>query len=177
MEGIAQALERLGINGVGLLAQIVNFSLLMFLLYVVAYKPVVRLLDQRSSRIQESMQQAEEIKAELTRTREDYAAEIRRARTEAQDILNKAMSEGDRLRAAARDEGRREADAFLERARAQIQRDSEEASRELRAQVANLALLAAGRVVNQTFDSSDHYRLIDEVLVDLEKINLKGSQT
>lgn len=177
MEGIASAIEALGINGVGLLAQIVNFTLLLALLYTVAYRPVLRLLDQRSRRIGESMQQAEEIKAELARTKEDYAAELKRARTEAQDIINRAISEGERLRGAARDQGQREAEAFLERARAQIERDREEASRQLRAQVADLALLAASKVVDQTFDTNAHYRLIDQVLQDLEKVDLKGRQS
>lgn len=176
MEGIASAIAALGINAVGLLAQIINFTLLMVLLYVVAYRPVTRLLDQRAQRIRESMQQADEIKAELARTKEDYAAEMRRARSEAQEIVARAIAEGERLRAAARDEGRREAEAFLERARAQIERDREEASRQLRGQVADLALLAAGKVVEQSFDTVDHYRLIDQVLQDLEKADLRGGR-
>jgi F-type H+-transporting ATPase subunit b len=177
LEGIASAIEALGINGVGLLAQIINFSLLMVLLYTVAYRPVMRLLDQRAQRISESMQQADEIKIELARTKEDYTAEMRRARTEAQEIINRAMVEGERLRGAARDQGKLEADAFLERARAQIERDREEASRQLRAQVADLALLAAAKVVDQSFDTNAHYRLIDQVLQDLEKVDLKGGRS
>ena len=174
MEGIATAIDALGINTVGLVAQIINFLLLMGLLYSVAYKPVIKMLDQRTLRIKESMQQAEDVKQQLARTRDDYAAEMKRARTEAQEIINKALAEGDRLRASARDEGRREAEAFLERARAQIERDREEASRQLRGQVADLALLAAGRVVNQTFDKESHYRLIDDVLRELGALDLKG---
>lgn len=174
MEGIAVAIEALGINVVGLAAQIVNFTLLMVLLYAVAYKPVVSMLDQRALRIKESMEHAEEVKRELARTRDDYAAEMKRARGEAQEIIAKALAEGERLRAEARDEGRREAEAFLTRARAQIERDREEASRALRAQVADLALLAAGRVVSQSFDKESHYRLIEEVLKDLEQMDLKA---
>ncbi len=177
MEGIASAIAALGINVVGLAAQIVNFSLLALLLYVVAYKPVTAMLDQRAQRIKESMEQADEAKRELARTREDYAAEMKRARIEAQEIIARAIAEGERLREAARNEGRREADAFLDRARAQIDRDREEASRELRAQVAQLALLAAGRVVSKTFDKDDHYRLIDEVLRDLERVDLRGAKS
>ncbi|MHB1005229.1 MAG: F0F1 ATP synthase subunit B [Chloroflexota bacterium] len=177
MEGIAAAIQALGINGVGLLAQIVNFSLLVALLYVVAYKPVIRLLDQRAERIAESMRQADQIKQELAKTRDDYASEMKRARLEAQEIIAKAMAEGERLRGAAREEGRRDAESFLERARTQIERDREEASRQLRGQVADLALLAAGRVINQSFDKDAHYRLIDDVLKDVEQLDLKGRQS
>ncbi|MHB1414506.1 MAG: F0F1 ATP synthase subunit B [Chloroflexota bacterium] len=176
MEGIVTAIGALGINVPGLVAQIVNFSLLMGLMYVVAYKPVVKMLDTRSLRIKESIEQAEEVKSELARTREDYATEVRRGRTEAQEIITKSLAEGERMRAAVREEGQREAEAFLQRARAQIERDREEASRQLRAEVADLALLAAGKVVSQSFDQTAHYTLIDNVLQDMEQLDLNGAK-
>ena len=176
MEGIAVAIENLGINTVGLLAQIINFTLLLILLNAFLYKPVLRMLDQRAQRVRESMEQAEEVKVQLARTRDDYAAEMKRARTEAQEVIAKAVGEGERLRVAAREEGQREAEAFLARARVQIERDREEASRALRAEVANLALLAAGQVVGKSFDRSAHFQLIDEVLRDMERMDLTAGK-
>ena len=55
-------MEGLGINLSSLLAQLVNFGLLFALLYFFAYKPVIKMLDQRSAKIKESMEQTEEIK-------------------------------------------------------------------------------------------------------------------
>ncbi|MHB1131874.1 MAG: F0F1 ATP synthase subunit B [Chloroflexota bacterium] len=176
MEGITKAIGELGINTVGLLAQIINFTLLMILLYAFLYKPVLRMLDQRAQRVRESIDQAEEVKVQLARTREDYAAEMKRVRGEAQEVIAKAVSEGERMRLAAREEGQREAEAFLTRARAQIERDREEASRALRAEVASLALLAAGQVVGKSFDNTAHFQLIDDVLKDIEHMDLTAGR-
>jgi F-type H+-transporting ATPase subunit b len=170
------AIGALGINTVGLAAQIINFLLLMFLLYRFLYRPVLNMLDQRAARVKESMEQAEEVKQQLVRARDDYAAEMKKARVEAQEVIARAVTEGERVRAVARDEGKRDAEAFLARARVQIERDREEASRALRGEVANLALLAAGQVVNRSFDRSAHYQLIDDVLKDLEQMDLKASK-
>lgn len=172
--GDGSPLSAIGINVVGLVAQIVNFTLLMVLLYAVLYKPVVRVLDQRAERIKEGLQQAEEAKAELDRARADYAETLARARMEAQEIIGQAIAEGERIRKEAQEAARRDADALLERAREQIERDREEASRALRAEVADLALAAAGRVVSKTFDTAEHYRLVDEVLQDLGNLDLNG---
>ncbi|MCL4464810.1 MAG: F0F1 ATP synthase subunit B [Chloroflexi bacterium] len=168
------AIGALGINTVGLVAQIINFLLLMYLLYRFLYRPVVKMLDQRALRVKESMEQAEEVKQQLVRVRDDYAAEMKKARLEAQEVIARAVTEGERLRVVARDEGKREAEAFLSRARAQIERDREEASRALRGEVANLALLAAGQVVSRSFDRSAHHQLIDDVLRDMEQMDLKS---
>ena len=170
------AIGALGINTVGLVAQIVNFTLLVLLLRAFLYKPVVRMLDQRAQRVKESMEQAEEVKLQLARTREDYAAEMKKARAEAQEVIAKAIAEGERLRQAARDEGKRDAEAFLTRARAQIERDREEASRALRGEVASLALMAAGQVVSKSFDRSAHYQLIEDVLKDIEQMDLRAAK-
>jgi F-type H+-transporting ATPase subunit b len=166
-------LDALGINVVGLVAQIINFSLLMLLLYAVLYKPVIRVLDQRSERIRESMRQADEVKTLLERTKQDHAEAMARARSEAQAVIAQALAEGERVRRASIDDAKREADILLERAHAQIVRDTEEASRSLRAEVADLALTAAGRVVGRSFDEAAHFRLIDDVLRDLEQLDPK----
>lgn len=176
MEGMLTAISALGINAVGLAAQIINFTLLVLLLRAFLYKPVVRMLDQRAQRVKESMEQAEEVKLQLARTREDYAAEIKKARIDAQEVIAKAIGEGERLRQATRDEGKREAEAFLARARVQIERDRDEASRALRGEVASLALLAAGQVVGKSLDQSGHYLLIEDVLRELEQMDLKAAK-
>lgn len=170
------AISALGINAVGLAAQIINFTLLVLLLRAFLYKPVVRMLDQRAQRVKESMEQAEEVKLQLARMREDYAAEIKKARIDAQEVIAKAIAEGERLRQATRDEGKREAEAFLARARVQIERDRDEASRALRGEVASLALLAAGQVVGKSLDQSGHYLLIEDVLRELEQMDLKAAK-
>jgi len=76
--------EGLGINLPTLLAQVVNFAILLGLLYLVAYKPIMRILDERSRKIRESMEQTELIKQQAERAREEVKEQLahrRRSKT------------------------------------------------------------------------------------------------
>jgi len=72
-------LADLGINLPVLVAQIVNVAILLGLLYLVAYKPIMRMLDERSCRIKESMEQAEAIKKQAARAGEEVKKQLEAA--------------------------------------------------------------------------------------------------
>ncbi len=64
-------MEGLGINMPTLRAQVINFMVLFGLLYLVAYKPLLRMLDERSRRVKESMEQTESIKQQAARAEQE----------------------------------------------------------------------------------------------------------
>lgn len=157
-------MDQLGINWQGLLAQIVNFGILLFLLRMVLYKPVLNMLNQRSEKIRDSLQRAEEMKQAAERAKEEHAALVEQGRKEGQAIISRAEQIAARMREEAQTQARTEAEQFLAQARAEIERDKQRAIAELRAQVADLAILAASRIVGESLDKTAHYRLIEEVL-------------
>ena len=161
-------MDQLGINWQGLLAQIVNFGILLVVLRAFLYKPVLNMLDQRSAKIREGLRQAEEIKVQAERAREEHAALIEQGRKEGQAIIARAEQMAARLREEAREQAKAEAEQFLARARAEIEQDKQRAIAELRDQVADLAILAAGRLLGVSLDKATHYRLIEEVLDEVE---------
>lgn len=159
-----EAAEALGINLPGLVAQIINFSLLMALLSVMLYKPVVKMLDQRATRIRESLERAEEIKREAERAEQQFQARLQEARQEGQAIMAQATKAGERMIEDAREKARQEAEAILTRARAEIEMERDRALTHLRQSFADLTVLAAGRVIGKSLDKQAHSRLIEEVL-------------
>ena len=154
----------LGISWQGLLGQIINFGLLFLLLYFVAYKPIRRMLDERSNRIKVSMDQAEEIKEQMAKTEERVREQLEAARKEGQDILAQAGQMGERLKEEVRDEARQEAEMIVARARTEIGRERDETIDELKRQFVDLAITAAEKVISETLDREKHRQLIDEVL-------------
>jgi len=154
----------LGISWQGLLGQLITFALLLVLLYFIAYNPIRRMLDERSNRIKEGMDQAEQIKEQMARTEELVKEQLEVARKEGQDILAQAGQMGERLKEEARDEARHEAEMIIARARTEIARESDEAIEELKRQFVDLAITAAEKVISETLDKEKHRRLIDEVL-------------
>ncbi|MFC1903609.1 F0F1 ATP synthase subunit B [Chloroflexota bacterium] len=154
----------LGINLPVLVAQIVNVVVLLGLLYLVAYKPVMRMLDERSRRIKESMKQTEAIKEQAAHAEEEVKKQLETASKEGQKKIAQAVKIGEEVKQKAQQEARQEAEALITRARAEIHRERDEAIGEVRKEVADLTILAAGKVIDRTLDKKTHRQLIDKVL-------------
>lgn len=160
MEGIAS----LGINVPTLLAQIVNFSVLFGLLYLVAYKPMLRMLDERSRRTRESMEQTEYIKEQAVHAEEEVKRQIKVASEEGREVIARAARTGEEVRQRAQQEARQEAETLIDRARGEIQRERDDAIDGLRGEFADLTILAAEKVIDQSLDKEAHRQLIDKAL-------------
>ena len=160
MEGIGE----LGINPPVLITQIVQFVVLFGLLYLVAYKPIMRMLDERSRRIKESMEQADSIKEQSARAEEDVRKRLEEASREGQERIVRAVRAGEEVKQKAQAEARQEAEALIDRARSEIQRERDEAIGEVRREFADLTILAAGKVIDRSLDKKEHRELIDKVL-------------
>jgi F-type H+-transporting ATPase subunit b len=154
----------LGINLPTLLAQIINFLILLGLLYLVAYKPILRMLDQRAAKIREGLEQAELNKERAARAEEEVKAQLETARKDGQAIIAQASQIGERVKEEAKLGARQEAEALIGRARGEIQRERDEAMDELRKEFIDIAILAAGKVINESLDQERHRRLIEETL-------------
>jgi F-type H+-transporting ATPase subunit b len=143
---------------------VVCFGILLALLIAFGYKPIRKMLDERSKRIKEGLDRAELATEAAARAEEEVQKRLDQARQEGQLILAQASEMGERLRAEAREEARREAEALIVRARAEIGMERDEAIDRLRQEFADLAILAAEKVIRETLDKERHRRLIEQVL-------------
>ncbi|MCK5576904.1 MAG: F0F1 ATP synthase subunit B [Dehalococcoidales bacterium] len=159
-----EGLSSLGINVPTLIAQIVNFAILFALLYLVAYKPIMRMLDERSRRIKESMEQTDQIREQAAKAEQETARRIEEAGKEAQNIIGQAVQAGEEAKQKTREDAQKEGEKLVTRARAEIDRERDEAIGELRKEFADLTVLAAGKVIDRSLDKEKHRRLIEQVL-------------
>lgn len=157
-------MEGLGINWPSLIAFVVNFTILFVILSLVAYKPIVKMLSDRQAKIKESMEQAEKIRQDSARSEEEIKAHLETARKEGQNVVAQASQIGERLKEEARQSARQEAESLIDKARGEIQRDRDKSIEELRAEFADIAILAAEKVINETLDKKKHRKIIDDVL-------------
>ena len=156
--------ESFGINVPSLIAQVINFGILFGLLYLLAYKPIMRMMDERSRKIKESLEQAERIKQQSTLAEEETAKKIEEAGQEARKLLNQAESAAEKVRQKAQDDARVDAEKLIEQARGQIGQERDEAIGELRKEFADLTVLAAEKVIKRSLDKEAQRKLIDQVL-------------
>ena len=157
-------LANLGINMPTLLAQLINVAILFGLLYLVAYRPIMRMLDERSRKVKESMEQTEFIKQQAERAEEETAKRIEAAGKEGEEVIARAMRTGEEVRRETQQQSKQEGESLIARARAEIQHERDEAIGDLRKEFADLTVLAAGKVIDRTLDKKAHRQIIDKVL-------------
>ena len=154
----------LGLTLPSFIGQLINFLILLGLLTFFGYKPVRRMLDERASRIKQSMEQAEATKQEHERARVQVDKQISKARDVGQSIVGQAEQAGERIKEEARQEARAEAQAIAERTRAEMEQERDRLINELRKEFVATALLAAEKVISETLDEKTHRRLIEKTL-------------
>ena len=157
-------LTSLGINGPSLIVFVVNFLLLLGVLYMFAYKPILRVMDRRANQIRESLEAADRAREEAASSQTDIRAQVQEARAEGQRLIEQARLLADRYRDDERERVRQEGEAALARAREDIQRERDVAIQEIQGHFADLAITAAERVIERSLDRDAHQELIDRVL-------------
>ena len=154
----------LGISLPTLIAQLVNFTILFVILYLVAYRPIMRMFDERSRKIKDSMEQTEQIKEQAEQAEKEAEKRIQAAGREGQEMVARAVRTGDDMRQKAEQDARAEAEALVSRARGEIQLERDEAISEVRRAFADLTILAAEKVIDRSLDKQAHREIIEKVL-------------
>ncbi len=156
----------LGFNLPSLIAQFINFAILLILVGWASKRFLFPLLDERRKRIQEGLEASEEAKKRLAQTETETAAELEKARQEGQGLIGQAQQMSARIQEEARQSARAEGETLLERARSEIQLERDAAIADLRREFADLTITAAERVIRRSLDRKAHQELIEEVLAE-----------
>lgn len=152
------ALSSLGINGPFLLAQIFNFFVLFILLRRFLFKPMVTMLESRKQRIADGLQAAELARREAEAERAQLQTQIDTERREAMERVAAASKRGETLAAEIEGSARQDAQKILEDARNEAVRERERIIAEAQDQIAELAMLAAEKVLGRELSNRDTQR-------------------
>lgn len=159
---MTELFERFGIDWVKFIATTVNFCIVLWVLHRFAYRPLLKMLDERKERIAESMANAEKIKAELAATQEQRAKALAEANTQAQKLIDEARRSAEAVRERTVADARQQAENELRRAQQQIAVERERMLTEARRDIVNLVVLTTARVTGKVLTPDDHRRLTDE---------------
>ena len=159
-------METLGLNLTGFVLHLVNFIILLFILQRFLFPPIVKMLDERQARIRESMERAESLRLETQRAQAETERLLSEARGEGQRIIAQANEIASRIQRERQEAAEAEYQRILARAQEDARREREQAFAELRAEVADLAVLAAGRIINRQLDPAGQRQLVDEFLAE-----------
>ncbi len=147
---------------------IVAFLITLFVLKRYAFGPIQKTIDERRERIQRSIEEAEDARAEARRLLEEHRSLIGQARGQAEQILAEARKVADAQRARVREETEADRQRRLEETRRQIEAETSRALEQIRTEVAELTLVAAMKVTGKVLDEPDHRRLIEDAIKELD---------
>lgn len=161
---------QLGINAWFLLSQIVCFVILWAVLQRYVFPVITRMLDKRAAVIREGIENAEKAKRELAEAQANVEQMMAQAHREAQQVLAQATQAAEHIRAELEKEAHERANQIIQQAQVRIQQETARAKAELRAQVADLAILAASRLIGTSLNDAGHRRLIEEFVTQSKEL-------
>lgn len=160
----------LGFHLPSLAVYLVNFAILLIILYKVGYKPILRMLDERAEKIRESLEAAERVQEEAAAQQADIEKKLDEGRQEGQALLAQTRAMVDSYREEEMAKARQDAESYRERAKADIQRERDDAIEQVRLHFSDLAILAAEKIIDKSLDSKTHKDIIDKVLEESPEI-------
>jgi F-type H+-transporting ATPase subunit b len=163
---VQDLIEAFDINLVGLAFQVLNFLLLLYILNRLLFKPLLARMDERSAKISKGLEDAEVAARDRELARAEREAAVAEARKEAANVIANANKIATDTRDEILSKAREDAEKVTERAREEINAEKEKAMAELRAQVADLALDAAGKLVGSDMNATTQRRLVEEFLAE-----------
>jgi F-type H+-transporting ATPase subunit b len=156
---------------------IICFLITVFVLKRYAFGPIQAMIDERRTRIRQSIEEADRAREEARRLLEEHRALIGQARGQADEILAEARKVADSQRERVREEIEADRQRRLEETQRQIEQATASALGEIRREVANLSLLAAEKITRKSLTDDDQRRLIDEALSEIDFSQLEGSRS
>ena len=156
--------ENLYPHATELIVGAVAFAIIFFFFWKWVLPRVNMLLDERREKIQGEMERAEASRLAADDELARYKAQLAGARDEGNRIIEEAKQTALQLQTNLHTRAEQESQAIVARAQEEIRAERDRVFKELRTQVAQIAVELAGKVVGETLDTSTHTRLIDEYI-------------
>jgi F-type H+-transporting ATPase subunit b len=153
------------------------FGFTMWVLSKVAFPRIQEALDKRAKMIAESIESAERAKKESEELTAEYRARLSEAREQADDIVARARKAAETAKSQAAEEGKAKREELLAAARRDIEAETRRSLERIRKEVADLTILTTERVARKSLDDSDHKRLVDEALAEVDFASLAPEET
>lgn len=160
-------LHDLGIDLSTLIIQMIGFAVLFFVLRKYVFGIIAQAIEDRKRDIRDRMAGLDADRAELDRLHAEARRRLDEIEAEAREKMQAAVDQANAERGRILEQTQQDADRELEKARNTIRREKEIAVAELRAQVGDLAVEIAGRILNSTLDATEHRKVVDEFIAQM----------
>ena len=147
-----------------LIAQVVNFLILVAILAKFAYKPLLKAMADRQARIANDLQSAEQERVAAQQLHKEYLDQMAQAKAQSQAILDKAVKTAESMKQEILEEARLENARLLKSAQNEIARQTELAIAGLREEVVTMSLAAAAKAIDKEMNSEANTKLVADFI-------------
>lgn len=147
-----------------LVAQLINFGIVLFVLWKFALKPLMKVMDQRKKEIEKSLDDAKKIEANLIMSNEGREKKILEAKKEAQRLIEEAQARGQEQGQKLIEEAKAEVQTVIAAAKEQISSEKDKMLKEVKAEVSQLVVLTTKKVLSEALDENLDAKIIENSL-------------
>ncbi|OEH85439.1 ATP synthase F0 subunit B [Desulfuribacillus stibiiarsenatis] len=152
-----------------MIMQLFAFLVLFFLLSKYAFKPLVKVIQERQDYIEKQLKTAEDQRAEAEKLQAEHRQEMVKVREEALEIVERARKQSEKQANDILVAAKNEAERLKENAKQEIVKEKDQALAELRNQVGSLSVLIASKIIEKDMNEAEHNTLIDKYLKEVGK--------
>jgi F-type H+-transporting ATPase subunit b len=146
---------------------VITFIILLLILRKLAWKPILTALDQRENSIKDALEKADQARLDASKALEENKASIAKAEEESRKIIEQSRSFAEKLKEQMLQESKAQQQKIIQDAAAEIERRKDSAFNELKNQVAEIAVRAAEKILNEKLDDETQKKMIDKYISDI----------
>jgi len=164
-----EILDQFGVKPILLLAQIVNFIILLLVLKKFLYKPILKILEERKDKIAEGLANAEEIEKKLAQITEDRDKKLEQAAKETKKIIEEAIASANQIVAESHEKALEQTQKMIAKSEEQMGLEREKLHQEIRGELAELVALGLQKTASKTLTAKEKEELSKDALKEFEK--------
>lgn len=166
---MGELISKLGIDFRLLIAQIVNFFILLFVLYRFAYKPILNALEKRSKRIEQSLKDAKAIEEKMKASDAAYEAKVTEAEKKAEAVMVEARAQAEQLRESMLAGAKTEIQALVVKTQGEVAELKHQVLAEAQSELADLVVEASGRVISEKLTDAKDLELVRKAVAETKR--------
>jgi F-type H+-transporting ATPase subunit b len=168
--GLEKIVHEFGINTPDIIAQIISFCVVAFLLYKFFFKPTLATIDERQSKIEDGLRYTEEMKAKLAEAEKETAEVMKKASLEAQRIIVEARDSGKALLEKQTQEATAKAQDILAKTEQAIELERKKMLADVRDEISRLVVLTTSRVLSKDLPEDEKQKYAESAAKELSNV-------
>ncbi|MDZ7611860.1 MAG: F0F1 ATP synthase subunit B [Candidatus Moranbacteria bacterium] len=162
-------IESFHLDGKILLAQAINFAIVLFVLYKFAYKPLLKKMNERTEVIQKGLDDAKKTQEQLEEAEKVKEQKIKEAYKEAKEVMAEAQKKAEKNKQEITENAKKEGDKIMEEAKKQIKKEKQKMFKEVKSQVGELTVLALEKTLQKKVGKDGDVELVKESINELRE--------